>query len=794
MENLQRQRERREKEGARERAAHARARLKGQGAESATEYGRRLFAEYGEAVQLGLDAALTTFLFRPGAAGPHYAALPVLLHFSSRGPSQVAAVGLRVVLDKLSRRQPLRTLQVAVGRAIENEVKALALHPDVLRLVKRRSGVRAATSKGTLRQLRVEHDRWPADCCAEVGGLLIDVIAAETPLLKMTGNPRPGALRARMFVEPTETALEIIQANPPRPLGVRRLPMLVPPRPWEGLTGGGHITDNTSRLVNSRQPRSFEYLERADLTPALEVVNRLQQQQMRIDPWMVEQQRIAWDANIRGLFPVLRDPITAPPRPQERVGPEAYREWQQQVLASRQDQRDGATSRARIETAIRQCEEVAGRPLWFAYDLDFRGRVYTSNRYATHQGPDWEKGAIEFGRGEPCGQDGVEWLLMAAAGHWGLNRKTWAERLAWGQENAGRLVAAAEEPLDRLEAWRDAKDPWQFLQAARAFKQWRDDPSAAIRCPVRLDQTTSGLGILAALTRDRVIAESCNLIGAEPNDLYARVAEQVLEVVRADLETGSTQEQRNAAVWLEVGIDRKLMKGPVMTTTYGAMYLGLLDGLTDQLQERLGVVRTTDYESKLLRPARYLTTRVTTVLRREVATCLAVQKWLRAMGLKVVSQQQRLRWTTPMGFPIDLGVEAEATSKVTTLVNGTPRWKTPRDRPIKGELGARATCRSITANLVHTFDAAFCWAIVYRAGLQGAEVLPNHDCFAMLPSRAGWLHKTLHDELRELYKTDWLTRVRDEISCNAGIKGLPAPPLVGSLEPGEIGHNPYAFS
>jgi DNA-directed RNA polymerase len=42
--------------------------------------------------------------------------------------------------------------------------------------------------------------------------------------------------------------------------------------------------------------------------------------------------------------------------------------------------------------------------------------------------------------------------------------------------------------------WRQAKDPWQFLQLCRAIQQQVEDPSSACRVPVRFDQTCSGVG------------------------------------------------------------------------------------------------------------------------------------------------------------------------------------------------------------------------------------------------------------------------------------------------------------
>lgn len=790
---LQASREETEKEAAAARATASRGALVAQGKESATEYGSLLFDRCGEAVKIGIDALLTRFAANPAMAGPHYEALPMLLHFKDKGLAPIAAVALGAVLDTLTRRQAYSALALTIGRRIEDEVRAMAIEDkgrDLLRLLKKRSGGKKKDVVGprVMNQLHLDQEPWTAGDRRAVGSLLLDVVILETQLVRVVHSSQ-----RKPMVEPTTEAVLIARACPARVGAPRRLPMLAPPRPWAGLYGGGHYS-NTQPLVSCRTPRDLSYLEQADLSPALKAINTLQEQQMVIDPWMVSVQRQAWEANLPDVFPVRREPLAAPRRPEDERDRKGWSAWQKEAAKAWHDVREGKNQRVRIEQALRQCEQVAGLPVWFAYDLDFRGRIYSSNRYATHQGPDWEKAAINFAVGQRCDENAADWILKAAAGHYGLGRVTWEERLSWGRSNIERMLAAAENPLDQLDLWAGAKEPWQFLQMARAFRGWLADPNDPIGVPIRFDQTTSGPGILAALVRDRRIAESCNLIGSQPNDLYAVVAARVQEVLRGDLEAGTDQLQRHAAFWLELGVDRKLAKGPVMTTAYGAQHQGVVDGLVELLTQEVGLLQPWEYESKLLGPSRYLAKRLLATLKEEVEPCLAVQEWLRKVSAVVVRAQKPIEWTSPMGFPLRLGAPTPARSKVNTLLSGTPSWQSLMDKPEAGELSVRATNRSITANLVHSFDGALVHAVLHRGAAHGAQVLTNHDCFAAVPAQCDWLHHTLHDELRVLYMPDWLTEISTEIKARSGVKKLPAPPLVGDLCPGEIGQNPYCFS
>lgn len=783
-------REQGEIEAAATAAVAARRRLVAQGRESCTEYGREAFALHGEAVRVGLDALLTRFCRNPGIAGPHYQALPLLLHWADKGLAPLALVALGAVVDSMTRRRSYSQLAAEIGRRVEAEVLAMRVEErgsDLLRLLKRQAAGRTGEIIGArrLRELGINPERWTAADRKETGGLLLDLVEAETDLITVTRGSRP-------MVEPTAEGMALARANPPRPLPPRRLPMLAPPRPWAGLRGGGHFT-NQAPLVRSRQPIDLSYLARADLSPVLQVVNTLQAQQMAVDPWMAEVQRQAWDAGIPGLYPLLREPEKPPPRPDDDRDRRAWAEWYQASARCWADSRNGNGKRVRIEQALRQLEQVAGRPVWFAYDLDHRGRIYSSNRYATHQGPDWEKGAVGFARGKPCDELAVEQILMAAAGHYGLSRAPWGERLRWGRANVDRLRAAAAEPLDRIGAWRDAKDPWQFLQMARAFSQWIDDPSQPIGAPVRFDQTTSGPAILSALLRHEGVALECNLIGSEPRDIYARVGRRLEQLLRVELEAGDPAQQELAAFWLERGIDRQLTKSPVMTMTYGARYPSLVDHLVDQLMAA-GGNEARDYQRLVLRPARFMAKRVMEVLKQEVAPCLAAEAWLRRVAAVVVKQQRPIEWTSPMGLPIRVAALAPRRSTVSTLLQGSAKWQTLMDEPEPGELSALATTRSITANLVHSFDAAFAQAMVCRCAAQGVEVLTNHDAFATCPADAGWLHGALHQQLRELYAGDHLGRIAAEIKARTGVEAVPGPPPAGGLDPERIGENPYAFS
>jgi DNA-directed RNA polymerase len=757
VELLHRQRSEREQRRASERTRASNQQLIAHGREGSTAYGAALFRLYGESVNVALDAMLTRLLDNPHQAGKHLGAWPLLLHFCDRGPRSIAAIALAVVIDGISSRPRRADLAKRIGKALQDELKATRLYQQkgvvLLNTLKKKFG-RKTISNRVLNELSVDPSGWTQKERREIGLLLLEVIAANTALIQFTKDRVP-------LVEATEEALEVVRLNPPRPLPVRMLPSLLPPEPWTDVVRG------TRPLVSSRKPMDLSHITAQSAKTAMEVANYVEQQQLEIDPWMVETQRIAWDSNL-SLFSVRRDPEEA---------------W----LAHMQ-----SAQRARIEDAIRQAEEIGAYPIWLEHDFDFRGRLYCGSRIAGHQGPDHQKALISFARREPVGGEALGQMLKAAAGHYGQGAASWAEREAWGQDNLPLITAVAENPLDQLDLWKGAKEPWQFLQLARAIHQvLQGDNKSGV--PVRFDQTCSGLGIIAALTRDQSLALATNVIGRKRNDLYAQVAGRLQDLLQADLDSFDFRDQRQAELWLKHGVDRSLVKGPVMTTVYGARHFGLVEQLVAHLQGVNPGQAVGCWEKEYTKPAQYLAHKLNLVIASELRSCIALETWLRDVSRRCLKRQQPVSWQSPSEFPVRLASLIEETQKVNTVINGARRWRRVDADYEPGQLSARLTNRGITANCIHTFDGAFCQQMVLTCASVGASVLTNHDCFATTPARAAWLHGALHEQLRKMYRQDWLSEMRLEISRNAGL-ALGHPPMVGDLREAEIGQNPYCFS
>jgi DNA-directed RNA polymerase len=797
LEDEQKQRQLQDQE--RSRLAHLsnQRRLKEFKKESALAHGRVLFQTLHQAVAEQIRTSVEGFICDPTRARIHGAALPYLNEFDSL--EQVAGVALITALDQMTRKQTLATFCQSIGKALEDENRLIRLRhrsPLTQRKLFRSSGLsrRAIASKQVMRALACPCPEWNDKAKLQVGSFMLDCMEC-TGLFRLV--KRRVGNRTPYYVEPTEDVLAFIRACPPAVAATSHGAMVCPPRPWTGVFGGG-LLDNPEPLVRvpvqdmeDRHGKAVEMYRQADMSRVLTAVNALQDTPLLVSGEMTSYLRTAWDNGIDGLFPCSRVPMEVPERLGHDPSLEALKERNRLAAMAHRDREKNRNTRVKVERAIQHAEALADRTIWQAYQLDHRGRAYTVNRYVTHQGPDYEKSLLTLPP-EPVGPDGIDWILKAAAGHHGLSRSTWADRLQWGHVNRERMVAAAEDPLGRLELWRSAKDPWQFLQACRGLKEALETGSTGV--PIRLDQTTSGLGILSAMTRQKGIARLCNVWGSTPRDLYSVVAERVTKALEHDMQLGEDDKQKAlSSLWLNYGITRSLVKGPVLAVPYGGKFMSVSDMLVDVLDAHYGYVPLEEFNYKVATPAKYLASHLWRELMQVVEPCMVVKAWLLKVVGKVMNHGHPLEWTAPTGFPMRVADRMLTTTNVPMLLFGQRRSIKFADAPIEAKLNPQAAKKAICANVVHSMDASLLIGVTNAMAQLGAPLLTNHDCFATTPLHATALHDRLLWNFAGLYRTDWLAVWKEEIETGTGLK-LPKLPQYGDLEVGLIGSNPYVFS
>jgi hypothetical protein len=160
---------------------------------------------------------------------------------------------------------------------------------------------------------------------------------------------------------------------------------------------------------------------------------------------------------------------------------------------------------------------------------------------------------------------GMQYLKIDIASNFGLDKKTWDERLEWFEENKHCLHEKLAE----------AETPALYFAGLQAYEASQRGEASGY--PISLDATSSGLQILAALCGDRLAATLCNVISSgSREDAYTGIYERML-----------------AKAGAESKIKRTDIKQAVMTALFGSKRVpklvfgegGLLDMFYDTMKE-----------------------------------------------------------------------------------------------------------------------------------------------------------------------------------------------------------------
>lgn len=138
--------------------------------------------------------------------------------------------------------------------------------------------------------------------------------------------------------------------------------------------------------------------------------------------------------------------------------------------------------------------------------------------------------------------NGIEYLKIDIANHYGLDKKLWDERLAWVDEHEANLEDFLEE----------AEEPALYYVSVKAYREVQ--AGNAIGFPIALDATCSGCQILSCLIRDVKAAKLCNVISTgKRENMYKHILNKMCEYTEAG----------NKAEYADV-------KKSIMTSLYGS--------------------------------------------------------------------------------------------------------------------------------------------------------------------------------------------------------------------------------
>lgn len=668
--------------------------------------------------------------------------------------------------------------------------------------------------------------QWDAKVKKLFGARLLEILIGTTDLFQVS-NDNPKHIDC---INPTAIFQEIWKKNKDFLLShaYQSCPMIMPPLPWNSALTGGyygelqyiHAFIRTERFHTQDRNNNFffkqykEQLKYTDLSRVLNAVNSIQKTPWKINSKVlrIAEYLVSQGGDIAGLpqmEPFSKLPTLENPTPEELK----RHKKAAKLLYEKEASRRGKALRVHINLRTAQRFEQYDR-IYFPHNIDFRGRIYPIPSFSP-QGDELNKGLLLFAEPEPLENDeDIQWFFIAGAEFAGIDKVSFADCIAWVEDNKSNILDTAAQPLDMVDWWGNLDAPFEFLAWCfeyQKLQKYLEEHSGHAKgfitgIPIAFDGTCSGLQHFSAILRDPIGAKEVNLApGDKPNDIYQTVADKVNIVLRQDAQTGTgdtTDEQTQqirygtktlAQGWLSFGVTRKVTKRPVMTLAYGAKQFGFRDQiLEDTIVSHIGEgLFTPDNANQY---AGYMAKLIWDAVQTTVIKAVQGMEWLQKVARMVTKNGEVIQWTTPMGFIVQQPymVYQVKTFKMRFL----HIIKRFYDAEMTGTVDRRKQSQAIAPNFIHSMDASHLQLTVNRAvEAKISNFAMIHDSYGTSLAKAGLLFRLIRGCFIEMYLThDVLTAFERDISPFIMDKQkLPPQPTKGTFDIDQIKESLYAF-
>lgn len=694
-------------------------------------------------------------------------------HFDPRLIAFIAcSCCLNAVMAGIDEGISVSVLRSQIGRALYNEhfLRAFESHNKelfstlTLDLHRRRSqNARhyATVMKMQAKKAAVPFYEWSATNIAQVGDWCVDLLVRvgmiETEVVRVSSKKTKKV--ANVSDEVLDCVIERKQVvSYFRP---RRTPFVEPPLDWPGLVGGGYHTrrmQNTHARCIKASPTQLERVRAADISVVTETINALQ--------------KVGWCVNQRVLS-VLKDlyrPYTGKPKPEPLAihqrdketwtegEKEMHKAWKRVRSEWYTEQKLGKYKSARTASTIMMAEEFGQYPvIYFMYFADWRCRYYPVTSCLSPQGPDEQKALLQFseGMGLPDA-NAVKWFFLHGTSKYGFDKTDVQERLDWVAQNHDLILAVAQDPVGTRHLWQadEVSKPWQFLAWCFEYSDYiRLGKDFVSYLPVSMDGTCNGLQNYSAMGRDPIGAAATNLLPSEkPNDIYQQVANVVSRLIVND-------PSPYARLWLEHGINRKVVKRCVMTLPYGAKKFSF----TRFIQfDYLAVYRPDNMSpDEWKEAASFLGEYVWKAIRMVVVAAIKLMEYFIRACRAITAQKgvEEVWWMAPNGCPIVQAYYKVEYVQCRSRVTGTTKLNVMME---SDRIDKIAHADGISPNIIHSCDASHLSFTVLAAAREGIRHFAMiHDDYGTHAANAETLARLIREEFAKMYSQNVFEQLAD---------------------------------
>ncbi|KAL9272323.1 DNA-directed RNA polymerase 2, chloroplastic/mitochondrial-like protein [Drosera capensis] len=555
------------------------------------------------------------------------------------------------------------------------------------------------------------------------------------------------------------------------------MPMLVPPVQWTGYDKGAHLflPSFIMRTHGSKVQRNLiKATPKKQLELVFEALDTLGKTKWRVNKRVLSVVDRVWASGGRLGGLVDRTDVPLPETPETEDEAE-LKKWKWKLRTVKKQNMELHSLRCDVELKLSVARKMRDEEgFYYPHNLDFRGRAYPMHPYLNHLGSDLCRGILEFAVGRPLGKSGLNWLKINLANLYagGVDKFSNEGRLAFVENHLDDVFDSADKPLDGKRWWLNAEDPFQCLAVCI-------DLAAALRSPWPES-------FVSHIPVHQLGAAAVNLVmGEKPADVYSGIAARVLAIIQRDA-------KKDPAIFPEAAhaqklipqVDRKLVKQTVMTSVYGVTYVGARDQIKRRLKERDAFADN----KELFGAACYAAKTTLTALGEMFEAARGIMRWLGDCAKIIASENEPVRWTTPLGLPVVQPYHKLSRHSVKTSLQVLSLQKETDEVMIKRQRTA------FPPNFVHSLDGSHMMMTAIACKRGGLNFAGVHDSYWTHACDVESMNRILREKFVELYEQPILENLLESFQRSFPTLCFPPLPERGDFDLKDVLKSPYFFN
>jgi len=804
----------------------------------ATKFLSRILEDYTESIKQYLED------YSKGKAVRSTLAADVIGRLKS--VETVAYLTAKIILNSMWAKIPAQAMYKAIGQGIEDEYKMREFKEENSHYYKaiqndlNKRGAKANRKKNITagvfnKRLDFHLDRWTVTEKFQTGLILTKLFVESTGLAEFIDIYKKNK-HIKMLV-PTNQLVNWVEAMNEK-LEVMQplfLPMVCRPKEWVSILEGGYISPylKKNKLIKNNSKEYLKKLETAKMPMVYEAINHLQNTEWQVNRRVLKVVMALWEEGkaVAELPDREDEPLIPYPFP-EKTKEDSYtdeeskivKKWKSDTYAIWKRNVQKRSNRILVASILRIANQFSEyEKIWFPYQMDFRGRLYPIPVLLQPQGTDLAKGLLHFANGKAVDNNSIKWLQIHGANVYGYDKESYEKRIEWTKDKQAEIQSYAHNPLENR-GWTEADKPFQFLAFCFEYNDYLSNPrNFKTHIPIQLDGTCNGLQHYSALLRDFKGGKAVNLVnGDKPSDIYAKVAERLeekLNEIRRNTQQYMSDDMswrsnnndsmwgsRNndnmlARNWLNLGINRKLTKRPVMVLPYG----GTMLSCREYIQEYLTDAYSPDFLWKhfmvgenptdcIFKVSVWLSKYLWEAIQETLKAATVGMDYLRKIARIITASKQYIEWLTPAGLLVRQAYNSRKKKMIRTELYGSILKVTVN---IDQEtLDTQRQLNGICPNFIHSLDAACLMLYLTKCKKEGINsFMTVHDCYGTLAPDTDMSAKLLREAFVEIYRQPILENfTSDVLSGFDDAIEKPEIPEKGELDIEEVLNSNYFFN